>query len=434
VKHKFTTANTYQVTQIVTNTYGCKDTLKKNVIVYPIPIINAGRDTSICNLDTITLQSFGGAIYSWSPNFAMDDSTSQFPIVTPDRTTNYFVTVITSDGCTAVDSVLITNVNPPSDGIIKDTTICYGDTIQLKAPVSAGNLYVWSPSTGLNNVTISNPLVNIFQKTIYQIYIRNGNCIRFDTAIINVKVLATPDAGIDETICNNLSTTLHATHGTYFNWSPTTNMLYSNTSSPVVSPKITTTYYVTVVDTAVCLKPETDSMIVFVDHFKYGEVQNDTNLVKNIPSTLYAHGGSQYLWQPSTGLDDSTSATPTCTVQHDQVYIVKIADGNGCYNYDTLKVYVFPAPTVLMPNAFSPNGDGLDDVIMPVYAGIRTLNHFNIYNRWGQLVFTTTEINQGWDGTLHGVIQPLDTYIYMLDGVDVEGNGFNYKGDITLIK
>ena len=397
VKHKYAVANTYQVTQITTNTFGCKDTLKQNITIYPIPIINAGRDTSICDLDTISLQAFGGANYVWTPNYAMDDSTLQFPTVTPDVTTKYFVEVTTTEGCSAMDSVIITNVNPKSDGIIKDTTMCYGDTIQLKAPIAAGNLYVWSPSLTLSNDTASKPLAFPLQKTIYQVYIRNGNCIRYDTAIVKVKILATPNAGNDVTICNNLSTTLHATHGTTYSWSPTTNMLYSNTPDPVVDPKVTTTYYVTVVDTTVCLKPETDSLTVFVDHFKNGEVQNDTNIVKNIPSTLYAYGGNQYLWKPSTGLDDSTSATPTCTLQNDQVYIIKISDGNGCFNYDTLKVFVFPNPIALMPNAFSPNGDGLDDVIMPVYAGIRILNHFNIYNRWGQCVFSTTEMNQATD-------------------------------------
>ncbi len=434
IRHIYVTANTYQVTQIAQNTFGCRDTIVHNVTIYPIPIIHAGRDTSICNLDTISLQSFGGSNYAWTPNYAIDDTTLQFPTVTPDKTTKYFVSVITSDGCVARDSVLITNVNPKSDGIIKDTIICFGDTIQLKAPTALGNLYIWSPALGLSNPSISNPLANIFQETIYQIYIRNGNCVRFDTAIVNVKVLATPNAGDDITICNNLSTTLHATHGTYFSWSPTTNMLYSNTPDPVVYPKLTTKYFVTVVDTTVCLKPETDSVTVYVDHYKNGYVQNDTNIVKNIPSTLNAYNGNYYLWMPSTGLSDSTSATPTCILQHDQVYVVKISDGNGCFNYDTVKVYVFPNPIVLMPNAFSPNGDGLDDVIMPIFAGIKTLNHFNIYNRWGQCVFSTTEVNQGWDGTFHGVQQPMDTYIYMIDGMDVEDNGFNYKGDITLIR
>ena len=434
VKHKYLSANTYNITLKVVNTWGCQDSAKSTVTIYPIPIINAGRDTSICNLDTISLEAYGGANYAWTPNYAIDDTSTAFPRVTPDVTTKYFVSVVTSDGCIAMDSVLIKNINPKSDGLIFDTTICYGDTVKLNARKTGGLKYLWTPAYALSYDTASIPLADPKVLSLYRIRILNGNCIRYDTIKVNVKILATPDAGNDATICNNTSVTLNATGGTYYSWKPTTNMLYSDKPNPVVSPKVTTKYFVTVVDTFVCLKPQTDSLMVYVDFFKGGEAQHDTNVVKNIPCTLSAWGGATYLWTPSKGLNDSSSANPICTLAHDQKYVVKITDPNGCYVYDTVMVYIFPAPIALMPNAFSPNGDGLDDLIKPIFAGIRELHHFNIYNRWGQLVFTTTDLNTGWDGTFNGAEQPMGTYMYMIDGIDVEGNGFNNKGDITLVR
>ncbi len=433
VKHKYLTANTYTVKLVVQNTWGCMDSTKQSITIYPIPITHAGDDTSICNLDTISLRAFGGGTYAWYPNFSIDDTTSEYPLVTPDVTTRYYVYVVSPNGCFAKDSILITNINPKSDGLIFDTTICFGDTIQLKKATN-GIKFLWTPSYALSSDTASKPFANPAVYTLYQVRIATGNCVRFDTMKVNVKVLATPNAGDDFTLCKGISGNLHATNGTFYSWKPTNNMLYSNSANPVISPTATTTYFVTVIDTFVCLKPETDSVIVHIDFYKNGDSQKDTNIVKNVPSTLYAWGGYSYLWMPSTGLSDSASATPTVTLQHDQVYVVKISDINGCYNFDTVHVYVFPNPIALMPNAFSPNGDGLDDEIMPIYAGIRTLYHFNIYNRWGQLLFSTTELNKGWDGTFHGEPQSMETYMYLIDGIDVEGNGFNYKGDITLVR
>ena len=91
-------------------------------------------------------------------------------------------------------------------------------------------------------------------------------------------------------------------------------------------------------------------------------------------------------------------------------------------------------PDILVPSGFTPNGDGKNDVIRPVLLGISKLNFFSIYNRWGQLVFTTSEVNKGWDGNFGGTAQPSGTYVYQAQGVDYLGNSVFRKGTVVLIR
>ena len=175
-------------------------------------------------------------------------------------------------------------------------------------------------------------------------------------------------------------------------------------------------------------------MVVFVDTFHYAYAGHDTNVVVNIPFKLKAEGGTYYQWFPSTGLDYPTAQIPNCTLQSDQVYVVKVTNENGCFAYDTVKVSVFPEVVALMPNAFTPNGDGIDDELIPIYAGFRRLDYFFIYNRWGEKVFTTNLMYIGWDGTFNSKPCEVGTYVYYISGIDATGNAFIKKGDVILLR
>ena len=98
-------------------------------------------------------------------------------------------------------------------------------------------------------------------------------------------------------------------------------------------------------------------------------------------------------------------------------------------------VYVFKTnPYVFVPTAFTPNNDGKNDVIRPIAVGVEKINFFSIYNRWGQLVFTTTANRQGWDGRIGGVLQSSNVYVWMVSAIDYTGKTIFLKGTVTLIR
>ena len=116
-------------------------------------------------------------------------------------------------------------------------------------------------------------------------------------------------------------------------------------------------------------------------------------------------------------------------------YKVIVTDEAGCSDSAYVNVKVFKTkPQVFVPTAFTPNGDGHNDVIRPIAVGIKQIDYFRIYNRWGQLVFSTTTNEQGWDGTINGVPQGTNTYVWIVHAVDYTGKAFFRKGTVTLIR
>ena len=147
--------------------------------------------------------------------------------------------------------------------------------------------------------------------------------------------------------------------------------------------------------------------------------------------------GYDYLWSNGTSLNDSTLADPNATPQQPSSYVLKVTDGNGCVNFDTLQVFVITGycqgSNVFVPNAFTPDGNGHNDRFLVHAKGIREIA-LSIFNRWGEEVFQTRDIEQGWDGTYKGKEAPADVYVYHLTVVCFDNNRTFHKGNITLIR
>jgi gliding motility-associated-like protein len=116
-------------------------------------------------------------------------------------------------------------------------------------------------------------------------------------------------------------------------------------------------------------------------------------------------------------------------------YVVTAQTMAGCTGTDTITVKIFKTGAdIFVPSAFTPNGDGKNDVIRPVMAGVKQLNFFRVYNRWGQLVFSTSEANKGWDGNLGGGKQATQNFVYMVQAVDYLGNVIVKRGNFVLVR
>ena len=161
---------------------------------------------------------------------------------------------------------------------------------------------------------------------------------------------------------------------------------------------------------------------------------NDTIVADNQPVQLKGSGGVLYSWSPATGLNDPTIANPIATVASDAVYVLTAYTPQGCSSTDTIKIKVFKGPAIYVPSAFSPNGDGRNDRFRIIAIGMKQVDYFRIYNRYGQLVYSASGAGAGWDGTFNGKAQTTGTFVWMVHGVDYNGQVYSKKGVVTLIR
>ena len=158
----------------------------------------------------------------------------------------------------------------------------------------------------------------------------------------------------------------------------------------------------------------------------------------NQPQVLQARSfvnTATWLWNPPSGLNNPGIQNPVFNYDRKTEYHITITSTTGCITVDTLLVDLLStAPNVFVPKAWSPNGDGHNDLLFPNTVNITQLKSFIIYNRWGQKVFETSQTGQGWDGKLNGVAQPMDVYIWILQAIGINGEKFRATGQVVLLR
>ncbi len=161
---------------------------------------------------------------------------------------------------------------------------------------------------------------------------------------------------------------------------------------------------------------------------------NDTVIAISQPLQLHAAGGDLYQWSPALGLSDPNISDPVAILTEDASFVLTASSNVGCSSFDTINIKVFKGPAFYVPGAFTPNGDGKNDVFHFVAIGMTQIHFFRVYSRFGQLVYNSTDPRQGWDGTVNGKQQTTGTYVWMIEGKDYMGNLVARKGTVTLIK
>jgi gliding motility-associated-like protein len=160
---------------------------------------------------------------------------------------------------------------------------------------------------------------------------------------------------------------------------------------------------------------------------------NDTIVALDQPFELKGSGGIIYNWSPPFGLSDPSIANPRATLQQDATYFLTASTPAGCESRDTINIRVFKGPEIYVPTAFTPNGDGLNDIVSALPVGV-TFQYLKIFDRWGKLVFETTDHRKGWDGKTGSVIGSTGTYVWVTRGVEGSGKIYQKKGTLTLIR
>jgi gliding motility-associated-like protein len=436
----YATTGSKDVRFIVTNSKGCVDTLIKTIsIIDKPPITLAFKDTLICVPDAVQLSASGPGTFSWTPAVNIVNANSATPTVNPTTTTSYIVQ-LNEQGCINTDTVRVRVVNFVTLQARPDAIICLTDTVHLSA-LTDGLQYSWTPAASVSNPTLLNTVATPTTpgNTTYFITSRIGSCSATDNVTVTAVPYPVANAGPDTTICYNTSAVLHGSHnGVSFTWSPTTTLTNFNTLTPTAHPSRPTEYILSVLSNQGCPKAGRDTVLVTVLPKINADAGNDTLVVVNQPLQFNAEGGVSYQWIPGNNLNNPMIANPIGVYgpEIDSItYKVLVFDQAGCMDSAYITVKVFKTdPYVFVPTAFTPNGDGLNDLIRPIAVGIKQINYFAIYNRWGQLVFKTSINGHGWDGRIAGVPQGTNVFVWMVSAEDYTGKKFFRKGTVTLIR
>ena len=330
-------------------------------------------------------------------------------------------------------------------------TVCIGTNRTYKVnDASTPSTYTWKVN-GITQTSTKND-INITWNTsgvdtiTVQEHAINGCDGDIRTGLVYVLPPPVPNAGADQVICFGSTTTLNGSGGGIYAWSPPNYLSATNIPRPVVNAPFAGVYrYVLDVTNAFGCKATTkDTVTITVLPEAKLFAGNDTAVAVNQPLQLNAvdvnnSGFISYLWTPSSGLNSTVVKNPVAifnsTIGNNGItYRVTGRTAAGCIATDDITVKVFVKADIYVPNAFTPNGDGLNDVIRPILAGIKELKYFRVFNRYGEMVFTTSKPGEGWNGIYKGDRQNAGGFTWMAEAIDYNGNIIRKNGVALLIR
>lgn len=405
-------------------------------------VADAGPDVELCGITSINLAGSGQG-GQWT--IVSGDATilDEFNAQSAARDLSIGVNVlkysIPGNTCEGTeDEVTITVFQEPSEAFAGDDLyVCNGETI--------ASLNAQPPTTGTGRWTIlsgdgtvqndQEPSTQVTGlrpgQTILRWSVENGSCTtNTDDLVLNV--FPSPGVTRDEVeICLGEQTQLEAVGGDRYQWQPAAGLSDPSLPGPLASPLETTLYTVDITNDNCVSRSVTVNVIV--NPLPTLEVSGDTTIFANEEVELFASGASTYQWAPPTGLDDPTSSSPVASPMESTQYRVTGANEFECEATAEVLVDVSDNFEVFIPDLFSPNGDQMNDILYVNTLGISKFE-FRIFDRTGREMFSTTNQEEGWDGTFNGVEQGMDSYVYYVQAETVSGNRIRRKGSIQLVR
>jgi gliding motility-associated-like protein len=434
------------------NSPNCNNAVFKIDFNLPIILADFEAPSVVCAPMTIdftnTSTVFPTTTYSWD----FGDSTTS-TLANPSHSYaafgTYNVRLIVRDpnACNLADTVY-KNVFVLQNGNDTLTTVSICDTQTLQIgfpPINDTSIsYLWVPSTNLNFNDIANPYAYVTNTQSYTCYITNGGCTDTFTQLITMTNIDIEANDLTVLCPNNLYqlsvSNVDSNETMYYEWSPLSNIIigaYSN--SPTVFTSDSTTFYVIGRNIYGCEARDTVTLRATTDGIEVDATATPTEASYDelIQLNAIATDIANYRWIPASAVNNANIANPTSIDRLDSVFIVEATNIDGCVAYDTVKVKRKPLKcgqtALFIPNAFSPNGDGNNDVF---YVRGKNLTSFRlaIFDRWGEKMFETTSLDIGWDGTYKGKKIDPAVFGYVFEGVCATGEKLLDKGNITLIR
>lgn len=407
---------------------------------FDVPAYNPLPDTTRFCGSSVALDAGAGFTSYWW------DSTQTNRTFTVDRDGKYYVTVQNALGCIGKDSTVVRLLPVPvvSLELLGDTLMCQDDFRVLRA--TGGTRYQWfRDSASLANRTSDTLQVRTGGK--YHVRVSNAQgCSSSSADRVSIVMIARPTLAFEVTgVCTNVPikftnrSTVTTTNGVRWRWdfgdlqfstapdtvithtylipgTYTSALQYSNDRCPLHTTKL---------DKTIRIRTE--------PHLRYPDVRT----IVDQPTPVQARDSAAiYRWRPITGLKDTSLQRTTATLNKTTQYLITVTMPNGCIATDTLSVTVAASAGIHVPKAFTPNGDGRNDRLMPFLVGILELKYFRVYNRWGNLVFESNNATSsiGWDGLYKGIPQPMDNYLWTASGTDAKGTVISVRGSTLLMR
>lgn len=432
---------TQTATYTLNATNGCSVNASLTVTVANGTLTTDG-DTTICSNFNTPLSASGNlpGTYLWSTG-----ATQQAIVVSPAESTTYTVVYTFGDNCALTDEVVV-NVQGQGAELTfpTDIQLCPGESVTLNSTVTPGATYSWTSSPAGFTSSEGAPTVTPATSTTYTVTATLGECVRTESVAIVVFNGVTLALSNDVTLCEGLSTTLTATGsvtGTYL-WSPGGN----TTPTITVSPAGTTTYDLlyTYGDGCTLTDEVTVTVVPNFDVRIEATPDSTTTIYVGTPLDLMAIvsptqslTGFEFTWTENgvvSGIGENFTATPSTQDSARFSYVVTATSPNGCVSSDTFSVTVLP-PVVVIPNAFTPGNDEFNNTFgLVILGGDVTVESMEVYNRWGEKVFTSTAANARWDGRVDGNEAPSDVYVYVIKWRRGDGALEVAHGDVTLLR
>ena len=443
--HTYTIPGAYVPKLILSDNTGCQnsslgaDTIKVDGVIAGFTTANACLGDSVTFIDSST--SYWSLVKTVFWSFGTDTTSLTSPTYYYDTAGTYTVTLTATDawGChsTVAENVII--YPPPAITASPDTTICAGDKATLFG--YGGVSYTWGPAATLS-CTACNPTQAA--TTVVTTYTVVGTdvhgCKNFDTVTVFLKTQTVSVAHGDTAVCDGTKVQIWDSGATKFTWAPPIGLSSSTIADPVADPNVTTTYTVTA-QLGSCA-PDVNYVTIIVYPLPTVNAGDDQTLIAGSLAQLGATGNniSTYAWSPDETLSCSTCSNPVASMSVTTTYVVDVASIHDCKNSDSVTIHLYcNTSQVFIPNSFTPNGDGQNDVFYPRGTGISNIKSFRIYNRWGELLFERTNIamndeTNAWDGTFGGGTPRPDVYVYVVDAICETGEPIFIKGDVTIIR
>lgn len=449
--HTYAAPGEYPTSLILYGNSGCNDTmsLAQPVKIYAKPLFNIIGEMVKCAENTL---DFRAAVLSEDQITGYNWTLNQSSIGTADKVSHYFgqagtyklaFTVNTLYGCSETADTTITINRLPIPAVSpRDTTVCIGSLVPLKA--QDGTQYVWTPQTNLQYTSTANALATAIVNTKYYVEVTNQHgCKQTDSTTIRVDQKVELRHSEDAIICRGQRTRLSASGNTNrFAWSPEEGLESPRSPLTWASPNQTTDYQVVAYSLNTCPN-DTGRINVLVGDIPTVDLGPDLSVDAGRPITLNPVTSPDvisYNWQPATGLSCITCSAPQFIADKDATYRVTVRTQYHCESSDEIKITVTCGKgAVYIPNAFTPNGDGSNDVFFIKGYGIQQVKSLRIFNRWGQSVysrenFQPNDRNAGWDGKVNGKVPESGTYVYIAEVICAEGKPLPLKGTVILIR
>ncbi len=404
---------TYTIT--VTDKNGCFDTTTVHILSGAVPNATISGISTICAGQSTSLSASGGIFYKWNIG-----DTTRIITVQPASPTTYSVIVTNANGCTATSSQTVT-VNPLPVGKISGlNTICFGESCKLT--VSGGSNYLWNTGDTSASITVSPS-----DTTTYSVTISTKGCVGADstTTTVNVNPLPMPSITGVKSICLNQSTVLSAFGGQMYIWNTG-----AFTQTITVSPKVDTTYSVTVYkngcgsDTLLFMTVNPNPVVI---------ISGGGAIMEGKTTQLTTTSGMlSYAWTPTTGLSCVSCFNPLASPDVNTNYCVTVIDSNNCSGKACTEIDV-GCGDVFVPSAFSPNSDGQNDVLYVRGKCIQSFS-FLVFDRWGEKVFESENLAYGWDGKFKNQLCNSGAYTFYVKGTLYDGSSVSKMGSVILVR